>query len=392
MNIVAIIPARGGSKGIPKKNILNFCGKPLISWTIEEVLGSKLINDVYVSSDADDILEISKNYGAKVIKRPRTIARDNSTSEEALKHAIAFIRKKVKEKIDIVVFCQATSPLRTSEDIDNAIKYFISTQADSLFSAVILESLYTWRKQKRELISVSYDYKNRVRRQERPPLYLENGSIYIFKPEVLVKYNNRLGGKISMYIMDYWKSFDIDTIEDVEVCKYFMRKKILSKQPRINKKDIQLIVYDFDGVMTNNKVIVSEDGRESIIANRSDGLGVELLKKKDIKQVILSTESNNVVHARAKKLNLPVIYACKDKKNALQKYCGKMKYNLSKVAYIGNDINDLEAMKMVGYPIAPADAHIEIKKISKIITKTIGGDGVIRELLDIFMKDKLWLS
>ncbi|GAG59116.1 unnamed protein product, partial [marine sediment metagenome] len=115
-------------------------------------------------------------------------------------------------------------------------------------------------------ISVSYDYKNRVRRQERPPLYLENGSIYIFKPEVLVKYNNRLGGKISMYIMDYWKSFDIDTIEDIEVCEYFMRKKILSKQPRINKKDIQLIVYDFDGVMTNNKVIVSEDGRESIIA------------------------------------------------------------------------------------------------------------------------------
>jgi len=389
MNIVSIIPARGGSKGIPKKNILNFCGKPLISWTIEEVLGSKLINDVYVSSDADDILEISKNYGAKVIKRPRTIARDNSTSEEALKHAIAFIRKNVKEKIDIVVFCQATSPLRTSEDIDNAIKYFISTQADSLFSAVILESLYTWRKQKRELISVSYDYKNRARRQERLPLYLENGSIYIFKPEVLAKYNNRLGGKISMYIMDYWKSFDIDTIEDIEICEYFMRKKILSKPPRINKKDIQLIVYDFDGVMTNNKVIVSEDGRESIIANRSDGLGVELLKKKDIKQVILSTESNNVVCARAKKLNLPVIYACKDKKNALQKYCGKMKYNLSKVAYIGNDINDLEAMKMVGYPIATADARIEIKKISKIITKTIGGDGVIRELLDIFMEDKL---
>ena len=387
MNIVAIIPARGGSKGIPKKNIINFCGKPLISWTIEEVLGSKLINDIYVSSDADDILEISKNYGAKVVKRPKTIARDNSTSEEALKHAIAFIRRKVKEKIDIIVFCQATSPLRTSKDIDNAIKYFISIQADSLFSAVILESLYTWRKQKGKLISLSYDYKNRVRRQERLPLYLENGSIYIFKPEVLVKYNNRLGGKISMYIMDHWKSFDIDTIEDIEACEYFMRKNILSKQPRINKKNIQLIVYDFDGVMTNNKVIVSEDGRESIIANRSDGLGVELLKKKGIKQIILSTESNDVVSARAKKLDLTVIYACKDKKNILKRYCKKMKYDLSNVAYVGNDINDLDAMKMVGYPIAPADAHIEIKKISKIITKTMGGDGVIRELLDIFMEE-----
>jgi len=296
MNIVSIIPARGGSKGIPKKNILNFCGKPLISWTIEEVLGSKLINDVYVSSDADDILEISENYGAKVIKRPKTIARDNSTSEEALKHAIAFVRKNVKEKIDIVVFCQATSPLRTSEDIDNAISYFISTQADSLFSAVILESLYTWRKQKKELISVSYDYKNRVRRQKRPPLYLENGSIYIFKPEVLEKYNNRLGGKISMYIMDYWKSFDIDTMEDIEICEYFMRKKILSKPPRINKKDIQLIVYDFDGVMTDNRVIIHQDRTEAVIVSRSDGLGVERFRSLGIPQLILSTETNPVVN------------------------------------------------------------------------------------------------
>ncbi|MBA7568308.1 hypothetical protein ES708_10029 [subsurface metagenome] len=352
-------------------------------------MGSKLINDVYVSSDADDILEISKNYGAKVIKRPRTIARDNSTSEEALKHAIAFIKKNIKEKIDIVVFCQATSPLRTSEDIDNAIKYFISTQADSLFSAVIFESLYTWRKQKRELISVSYDYKNRVRRQERPPLYLENGSIYIFKPEVLVKYNNRLGGKISMYIMDYWKSFDIDTIEDIEICEYFMRKKILSKPPRINKKDIQLIVYDFDGVMTNNKVIIDQNGEESVIVNRSDGLAISFLCKMRIKQIIISTEENQVVLKRAEKLKIPCMNGVKNKLSILKKYLKKNNILKENIIYVGNDINDFEAMKFVAFPVAPSDAHKDIRKIAKLVTKSKGGDGVIRELLDIFVEDKL---
>ena len=186
--------------------------------------------------------------------------------------------------------------------------------------------------------------------------------LYIFKPEVLKKYNNRLGGKIIMYIMDYWKSYEIDTAKDIEICEYFMRNKMLKKQPRINIKDIQLIVYDFDGVMTDNKVIIFEDGRELIVANRSDGLGVEILKKRGISQIILSTESNDVVRARAKKLNLSVIYACEDKKRVLIEYCKKRGYNLSKVVYVGNDINDLEAMEIVGYPIAPADAHIEIKK------------------------------
>ena len=158
---------------------------------------------------------------------------------------------------------------------------------------------------------------------------------------------------------------------------------------KFNYKDINLIVYDFDGVMTDNRAIIFQDGTEAVIVNRADGLGVDRFRSLGISQLILSTETNPVVKARAAKLHLEFIVSCKDKKNALQKYCRKMKYNLSKVAYIGNDINDLEAMKIVGYPIAPADAHVEVKKIAKIITKTIGGDGVIRELLDIFLEDKL---
>lgn len=385
LDIIAVIPARGGSKGIPKKNIINFCGKPLLAWTIEQALGSRLTKDVYVSSDADDILNISKRCGAEIIRRPKRLALDNSSSEEALKYAITFVERNTGEQIGIVVFLQASSPIRTSEDIDNAIKLFISKKADSLFSAAILEGFCIWKYRNNKLVSLTYDYQNRDKRQDRQPLYLENGSMYIFKPEVLKKYNNRLGGKIAIYTMDYWKSYQIDTVEDMKICGYFMRNKILKKQPRINIEDIRLIVYDFGGVMTDNKVIIFEDGRESIVANRSDGLGVEAPKKMGISQIILSTESNDVVRARAKKLNLSIIYACKDKKSTLIKYCKKRGYNLSKVVYVGNDINDLEAMEVVGYPIAPADAQIEIKKIAKIVTKARGGDGVIREVLDFII-------
>lgn len=236
MNTICVIPARGGSKGIPKKNILEFCGKPLVVWSIEQAKASQYIKNVYVSSDDKEILKISDESGAKSIKRPKKLAADFSTSEEALRHAIDHIQKSDKEKIEAVVFLQATSPIRTSEDIDNAMKLFISERADSLLSAAKIEDFLMWELLQDGYRSVTYDYKNRGRRQDRKPYYLEHGSIYIFKPEIIEKYNNRLGGKIVIHIMDYWKSYQIDKPEDVEICEYFMRKKILNKKQKIDIK------------------------------------------------------------------------------------------------------------------------------------------------------------
>jgi len=152
-------------------------------------------------------------------------------------------------------------------------------------------------------------------------------------------------------------------------------------------KDVDLVVYDFDGVMTDNRVIIFQNGVEAVIVNRADGLGVDRLRALGIPQLILSTETNPVVKARAAKLKLEVIGSCKDKATALKIYCKKNDYDLHKVLYVGNDLNDLEVMKTVGVPVAPADAHPDIKAIAKLITHAKGGEGVIKELAECLNTD-----
>jgi len=147
--------------------------------------------------------------------------------------------------------------------------------------------------------------------------------------------------------------------------------------------DIKLIVYDFDGVMTDNRVIVREDGMESVIVNRSDGLGINIIKEIGIPQMILSTETNRVVEARAKKLGIPMIQGVGDKKKVLIAYCKENNFNPNNILYVGNDINDKEVMGIIGYPVAPSDAHLDIKKLAKLTLENKGGCGVVKELAEI---------
>jgi CMP-N,N'-diacetyllegionaminic acid synthase len=227
LKIVSIILARGGSKGLPNKNILNFCGKPLISWTIQNSFDSG-INSVWVSSDSDEILDISKKFGAKTIKRPDILSNDNSSSEEAWKHAVNYITKTLNQKIDWVFAPQVTSPLREPIDIRNAIDIIKKNNYDSLFSCSVVEDLFFWEKDNdNNLKSINYDWKNRKRRQDILDKFIENGSFYFFKPEVLLKNNNRFGNNIGIVEMEFWKMFEIDSEQDFRMCSALMNEFIL---------------------------------------------------------------------------------------------------------------------------------------------------------------------
>ncbi|UAA39542.1 acylneuraminate cytidylyltransferase family protein [Paraneptunicella aestuarii] len=224
MNIACIIPARGGSKGIPGKNIKSLAGKPLICWSIQQALESKLINrGVYVSSDSQDILTVAEQAGATAIKRPDELSSDSASSESALVHAIDTIR--AQSDIDLIVFLQCTSPIRKRDDIDNAITTLQQQQADSLLSVLTIKDYFVWQAGSNEqsASSVNFDYQNRKRRQDLPTQYLENGSIYVFKPEILEQYNNRLGGKIALYPMEKYCSQQIDDEAEFMLCDAILR-------------------------------------------------------------------------------------------------------------------------------------------------------------------------
>ena len=220
--VTAIIPARAGSKGIQNKNIIDFCGKPLIAWSIEQALQSEYADEVYVSTDGEEIAEISKKYGAQIIWRPAELSSDTASSESAIIHAVNEI--KGKHEVGAILFLQATSPVRLVEDINNAVDIFFDGSYDSLFSMSVLEDYCIWKQGESGLQSFTYDYLNRGRRQDREPLFLENGSIYVFKSGILLQNKNRLGGEIGMYKMPFDRSFEIDSISDLEICSSFMQR------------------------------------------------------------------------------------------------------------------------------------------------------------------------
>ena len=226
MKSVAIILARGGSKGIPNKNIVEFCGKPLLAWTIEHCLAGG-VDLVYVSSDADEILVTGEKYGARSIKRPEEISGDEATSESGWLHALEVI-ENIKGKMDWILAPQVTSPLRTATDICRGLDLAASGEYDSLFSCSIAEDLFFWEKRAGSLESINYDWHNRKRRQDIPNQFIENGSFYLFRPEVLRQNNNRFGGKIGVVDMEFWKMFEIDSREDLRMCSALMKEFLIN--------------------------------------------------------------------------------------------------------------------------------------------------------------------
>ena len=223
--IVALIPARGGSTGIPRKNIIEFCGHPLIAWTIATARRAKRIDGVYVSTDDGEIGSVARRYGAAVIARPPELSGDSASSESALLHAIDTIVSNEGADPRTVVFLQATSPLRETSELDEALDLFAREEFDSLFSGSQPEDLHLWKQDRKGLASLNYDYRNRQRRQDMDDtsmVWVETGSFYVTRTVLLRASGNRLGGRIGIYKVPFWKSFEVDSQEGLELCRTLM--------------------------------------------------------------------------------------------------------------------------------------------------------------------------
>lgn len=225
MKTIAVIPARGGSKGLKNKNIHPVGGLPLLAWTILQARGASLVDRVFVTTDDPSIAEVALRYGAEVVERPEQLSGDKATSESAISHALETIGREQGLFPGIVVFLQATSPLRLPGDIDRAIGTFRNEGADSLISVTKADDLTIWERRGEAWDSVNFDWRNRGMRQDRPAQYIENGSIYIFTPEVLRRHGNRIGERLAAYPMEFWQTWEIDTIEEVDLVEYYIEKK-----------------------------------------------------------------------------------------------------------------------------------------------------------------------
>ncbi|TCD48352.1 acylneuraminate cytidylyltransferase family protein [Chlorobium sp. N1] len=228
MHTVAIIPARGGSKGLPGKNIHPVAGRPLIAWTIMQARGAQSVDRVVVSTDDAAIAAVARRYGAEVVERPPELSGDSATSESAILHTLESIGGGGAAEPELVVFLQATSPLRLPGDIDRAVAAFVEEGADSLISVTRADDLTIWEESEGGWRSVNFDWRQRGMRQDRPPQYIENGSIYLFRPGVLRKGGNRIGERLAVYRMEFWQTWEIDSLEEVPLVEFFLQSKGLA--------------------------------------------------------------------------------------------------------------------------------------------------------------------
>lgn len=216
---LCLIPARGGSKGIPGKNLREVAGKPLIVWTIEQALEADAELDVLVSTDAEDIAEIAREHGADVpFLRPAELAEDTTATEPVVEHAIAF-RADQGRRPDRVMLLQATSPVRMAGTLDRALVEFEAKEVDSLVG-VVPQAPFIW--QDGDVPTAQYDISSRPRRQDLTRLtarYRETGALYLTRTEIYEREHNRLGGRIGLFVMDEAEGIDIDTMDDLTLAE-----------------------------------------------------------------------------------------------------------------------------------------------------------------------------
>ncbi|MGO2861078.1 MAG: cytidylyltransferase domain-containing protein [Brevibacterium sp.] len=371
---VAIIPARGGSKGIPLKNLQKVAGISLLARAINAAKATPSIDRVVVSTDHAGIAAEAIRAGAEVADRPAEIAGDTATSESALIHTLG----SLGEDFDTTVFMQCTSPFIDSASIDNAVRTVRSGEADVVFSAVEDHS-FLWRLDDGEqAVAVGHEASFRPRRQDRAKHFNETGAFYVMRTDGLLEHEHRFFGRIGIEEVPPEHAREIDDMSDLTLVR-----AIASTQETAQVIDVDALVTDFDGVHTDDGAYVDEDGNEQVRVHRGDGMGVSRLVKARVPVMILSKERNPVVTRRAEKLHVDVTQGIDNKSMILSSWIEENGLDPARVAYVGNDINDLEAFDVVGWPIAVADAHPKVLAAARVVLDRPGGRGAVREVCDL---------
>lgn len=385
MKPICIIPARGGSKGLPRKNVLPLCGRPLIAWNVLAAVKACGEGNVYVTTDDSEIASVAGRHGAKIVHRPAELAGDTASSESALIHALGVIAGERGELPDVFLFLQCTSPLTTVGDLEAVIARMDSGTADTVFSATPSHRFLWKNGTNDQAAGINHDSRVRLRRQDMEPEYAENGAIYAMRTAGFLETKHRFFGNTAIHVMPEERSWEIDSPTDFKIAGILLRVRLNTQRAALLPSQIAAVVFDFDGVMTDNRVITTQDATESVSCDRSDGLGIAALRKAGIRLQVISTEVNSVVAARCAKLKIPCIHGEEDKASRLKQWLADENIDPTKTIYVGNDRNDSKCLELVGCPVAVADAYPEALQRALIVLNREGGKGAVRELCDMIL-------
>jgi N-acylneuraminate cytidylyltransferase len=382
--VYAVIPARGGSKGIPAKNLQLVGGRPLVTRAIDAARRAATVDRVFVSTDDDHIAEIARSAGADVVSRPSDLGRDDSSSESVLLHALGEFATRGLPEPDVLVMLQCTSPFIAAADIDGTVAALDRHGADSAFTAAASHG-FLWRGGPGSATAANHDASTRLRRQDRPPEYLETGAVYAMRTSGFRTARHRFFGQIAFHEVPKLHTIEIDHPADLVVARALAATIDAEEAIELLPRHVTALVLDFDGVLTDNTVLTSQDGTEAVGGNRSDGLGIEMLRNAGIRVAVLSKERNPVVAARCRKLGVECVQGLDDKQAALKQYLAEHAIDPGEVVFIGNDANDADCLALVACGAIVADAHPSVHAVADVVLTRAGGDGAVREMADLIL-------
>lgn len=401
--ILALIPARGGSKGIPHKNIRSFAGYPLIAWSIAAAKRSSLVTRVIVSTDDEEIMTVAQEWGAETpFLRPSKLAQDHTTDLPVFEHALKWLEDMEGYRPEVVVQLRPTSPIRPKTMVDDAIRILLNHEDADCVRGVVpagQNPFKMWRfngegKPLNPLLEVEgLPEPYNAPRQILPPVYWQTGHIDAIRVSTITRKKSLTGNVIYPLVIDPKYTVDIDTLADwtkYEALVYSGLEMVSPGNPRRPMPEtIKMIICDFDGVVTNNLVLTDENGKETVSASRSDSMHIKTLREKGIEVMILSSEPNPVVMARAKKMGVEAMHGIgmQDKGRVMREVLEQKNVKAENVVYIGNDLNDLPCFEIAGWSVAVADAYPEVIRAADFVLTKTGGHGAIRELCEIVLKN-----
>lgn len=389
---VAFIPVRGGSKSIPLKNIKEIAGAPLVYWTVRAACKCAQIDVVYVATDSAEIKAIVESFqtGAQddLFAKVQVIGRSAESASDIASTEFAMIEFANQYEFDNIALIQATSPMLTGEDLDGGFALFNSPETDSVLS-VVKQYRFLWETSADgSATPQNYDVFARPRRQDFSGYLMENGAFYITSRADLLQYNNRVSGNIKVYEMNEDSSFEIDEPSDWLIIEALMHKNGFVYQRLV--PEIKMFLTDCDGCLTDAGMYYSEKGDELKKFNTRDGMAFAMLRQKGIITGIVTAETVDLNRRRAEKMKLDILErGCKNKVETITALCGTYGILLENVVYIGDDINDIEALKAVGFSACPADAMPSVKAVVQYIATAKGGEGVIREVFEHFCNETI---